>query len=171
MAAGIRPFIESAAVIEVRAEAGDVLVAHNHRLLHGRRGFDGSEREFTRLLVWRGEALPFPAAWRERAERAAARTGAALSAAPWTVRERFGLAEEPDPQARRRLRVVLDLLRGVPAGVLAARECVPEPELYRWRTAALSAALGALAAEPDHADDRKVRAALAQLLARARPPV
>jgi gamma-butyrobetaine dioxygenase len=64
------------------------------------------------------------------------------------VREPRGLADEPDPQARRRLRVVLDLVRGVPAGVLSAREGVPEAELYRWRSAALAAGLNALAEEP-----------------------
>ena len=165
----LRPFIESAAVIEVRAEPGDVLVAHNHRLLHGRRAFDG-EREFTRLLVWRREALPSPEAWRQLAERAAAEWKAALDGAPSAAGERFGLAEEPGPLARRRLGVVLDLLRGVPAGVLSAREGVPESQLYRWRSLALSAGLTALAAEPDHADDRDAQAALAQLTARARRP-
>jgi gamma-butyrobetaine dioxygenase len=167
----LRPFIESAAVIEVRAEPGDILVAHNHRLLHGRRAFEGP-REFTRLLVWRGEGLPSPEGWRRLAERAAAELKAALeeAQAPSAARERFGLAEEPDRLARWHLGVVLDLLRGVPAGVLSAREGVPEPELYHWRSAALSAGLAALAAGPDHADDRDARAALAQLTARARRP-
>jgi hypothetical protein len=167
VAAALRPFIESAAIIQVRAEAGDVLVSHNHRLLHGRRAFDG-EREFTRLLVWRREAFPSPEAWRRLAERAAARSKAQLQDAPPAVRERFGLAQEPDPLARWRLGVVLDLLRGVPAGVLAAREGVPESQLYRWRSAALSAGLTALAAEPDQAHDCDVKATLAQLLARSR---
>jgi gamma-butyrobetaine dioxygenase len=169
VAAALRPFIESAAAIEVRAEPGDILVAHNHRLLHGRRAFDG-QREFTRLLVWRREALPSPEVWRRLAHLAAAESKAVLQGAPSAVGERFGLADEPDPLARRRLGIVLDLLRGVPAGVLSAREGVPEPELYRWRSAALSAGLTALAAEPDHADDRDARAALAQLLSRTHGP-
>jgi gamma-butyrobetaine dioxygenase len=165
VAAALAPFLESTAAIEVRAEAGDVLVAQNHRLLHGRRAFDGG-REFTRLLIWPREALPSPEAWRRLAERAAAQSKAALQDEPSAVRDRFGLADEPDPPARRRLGVVLDLLRGVPAGVLSAREGVPELELYRWRSAALSAGFTALAAEPDPADDRDVRAALAYLRAR-----
>ena len=164
VASALRPFLESAAVIEVKAEAGDVLVAHNHRLLHGRRAFDGSERAFTRLLVWRRDPLPSPEAWRALAQDAAARLKASLPTASAPVRERLGLADEPDPQARRRLRVVLDLLRGVPAGVLSAREGIPEPELYRWRSTALSAALVALAADDD-AEEPELRAALAALLA------
>ena len=117
--------------------------------------------------MWRREALPSPENWRERASRAAAVARAGLSAAPLAVRERFGLADEPDPPARRRLRAVLDLLRGAPAGVLSVREGVPEPRLYGWRSAALSAALTALAGESDDADDPAVQAALAELRVRA----
>ncbi len=164
VASDLRPFLESAAVIEVKAEAGDVLVAHNHRLLHGRRAFDDAVRAFTRLLVWRRESLPSPEAWRGLARDAAARGKESLSSASVLVRERLGLADEPDPEARRRLRVVLDLLRGVPAGVLSAREGIPEPELYRWRVMFLSAALVALA-EDGNPEDPELRAALAVLLA------
>jgi hypothetical protein len=67
VAARLQPFVESAATIEVRAEAGDLLVIHNHRMLHGRRGFDDAERAFVRLLLWRREPYPAPAAWVERA--------------------------------------------------------------------------------------------------------
>lgn len=165
VASALRPFLESAAVIEVKAEAGDVLVAHNHRLLHGRRAFDGTERVFTRLLVWPRDPLPSPEAWRGLAREAAARWKESLPSVSAVVRERLGLADEPDPEARRRLRVVLDLLRGVPAGVLSAREGIPEPELYRWRSTALSAALAALARDSDDPEDRDLRTALAGMLA------
>jgi gamma-butyrobetaine dioxygenase len=170
VASALRPFLESAAIIEVHAEAGDVLVAHNHRLLHGRRGFDGTDRSFTRLLVWRRDPFPIPETWRELARRAAAGLRARLSESSSAVRERFGLADEPDPEARRRLRAVFELMRGVPAGVLSAREGVPEPELYRWRAAALSAALAALAGKFDDADDRALRASVADLVARGGGP-
>jgi len=46
------------------------------------------------------------------------------------------------------LSVVLELLRGVPAGVLSTREGMPEPELYAWRDALLASALSALAEDP-----------------------
>jgi hypothetical protein len=124
VAARLRPFVETAAVLELKAEAGDVLVIHNHRMLHGRRAFEDPGRAFVRLLVWRRAAYPAPARWLERA--------------------RAGEAGGPDPEARRRLRAVLELLRGVPPGLLASREGVAEPELYRWRDAVLRAALEAL---------------------------
>jgi gamma-butyrobetaine dioxygenase len=168
VAVPLRAFLDSAAIIEVRAEAGDIVVSHNHRLLHGRRAFEGAGREFTRLLVWRRHALEGPKAWRALAERAANEARAGLSAAASAVRERFGVAEEPDPHARRRLRAVLDLLRGVPAGVLSAREGVAEPQLYIWRSAALSAALTALAGESDDPTGPELRAVLERLLARRR---
>ena len=164
VASALRPFLESAAVIEVKAEAGDVLVAHNHRWLHGRRAFDGTERAFTRLLVWRRAPFPSPEAWRGLARDAAARWKESLPSASALVHERLGLADEPDSQAQRRLRVMLDLVRGVPAGVLSAREGIPEPELYRWRSRALSAALVALAEESDAPEDHELRTALAGLL-------
>jgi hypothetical protein len=126
VARDLRSFVESAPPIEVRAEAGDVVAIHNHRLLHGRRAFSDPAREFLRLLVWRPGPFPAPDAWHARASRAAAG------------------GEPSDPAARHRLSVVLELLRGVPAGVLSKREAVPEPQLYRWRDEALASALVAL---------------------------
>ncbi len=164
VATALGPFLAAAPIIEVRAGAGDVLVAHNHRLLHGRRAFEGTGRAFTRLLVWQRDPFPAPEAWPGIAREAAARLKTCLGPAPASVCERLGLADEPDPQARRRLRIVLDLVRGVPAGVLSAREGVPEPVLYRWRSTALSAAWVGLAA-PNDPEDHELRAALAGLRA------
>jgi gamma-butyrobetaine dioxygenase len=55
-------------------------------------------------------------------------------------------APADEPPSARRLGVVLEMLRGVPPGVLAAREGIPEPDLYRMRDAALAAAEEALLA-------------------------
>ena len=63
-----------------------------------------------------------------------------LREAPAAVRAAYGVAEPVPVDVGRRLGVVLELLRGVPAGVLSAREGVPEPELYRWRDAVLGGA-------------------------------
>lgn len=127
VAARLRPLLDSAPAIEVPARDGDVVAIHNHRLLHGRRAFQDARREFVRLLVWRAEPYPAPAGWLERAR-----------AAP-------GTPETPtDPEARRRLGLVLELLRGVPPGVVSGREGLPEPRLYAWRDAALGSALAAL---------------------------
>lgn len=127
VAARLQACLEMTPVIEVRAAAGDLIVIHNHRLLHGRRAFEDERRCFTRLLVWRHEPWPAPARWTERAE--------AIHAPP--SQHEAGLAEA---EVRRRLGVVMELLRGVPAGVLSTREQVAEPELYRWRDAALAGA-------------------------------
>ena len=155
VAVDLRPWIEAAAAIEVRAEAGDVVVIHNHRLLHGRRGFEDVGRSFTRVLAWRDAPWPAPVRLVERARDAAQRLDAGLQGAPDGVREAFGMNAPSAPSER--LGIVLELLRGVPAGVLSAREGVPEPVLYRWRDAALQAAtrglqeMGEPPAMPDEA--------------------
>ncbi|HEY3821573.1 MAG TPA: TauD/TfdA family dioxygenase [Polyangiaceae bacterium] len=122
-AARIQSWVDRAPRALVRIDAGDVLVVNNHRMLHGRLAFDGASRELVRLLVW----LEPP--WR----------------APDAIARRAREHETPaDPAASRRLAVVLELLRGSPPGVLAAREKIPEAELYRWRDAALAGAGRAL---------------------------
>jgi hypothetical protein len=163
VAARLRPFVETAAPIEVRAEAGDLLVIHNHRMLHGRRAFDDAGRAFMRLLAWRREPYPAPAAWLERARRVGRALEERLRDRPPLVRARFGAAGDDGPEARRRLQVVLDLLQGVPPGVVSAREGTPEPRLYSWRDAALAAALQALGENAESAGDEALRAVLADL--------
>ncbi len=91
---------------------GDVLVASNHRMLHGRTAFEG-ERELVRLLVWLDEPFPWPD------ERVRARARAVV--APL------------DPAARTRLRAVLAILRGVPPAKAARDANVDEATLYAWR--------------------------------------
>lgn len=140
----LRPFLERAPVLEVRAAAGDLVLIHNHRLLHGRRAFEDDRRSFTRLLAWRREAWPAPGAWLERALAAARALAERLAGAPAPVREAYGLGTAASPEVARRLGVVLELLRGVPAGVLSAREGIPESELYGWRDAALRGAASGL---------------------------
>jgi hypothetical protein len=131
VAARLRPFVDSAPVIEVRAAAGDLVVIHNHRVLHGRRAFDDARRSFTRLLIWRARPWPAPSAWRARAE--------SKGKAEWDWSEAAG------GDRGRRLAAVLELLRGVPPGVISAREGVPEAEIYRWRDAFLRAGAASLA--------------------------
>ena len=144
VAARLEPFVESQPVIEVRPDAGDLVLIHNHRLLHGRRAFDDGRRSFTRLLLWRPQPWPAPARWRERAQSAAATLADRLRDAPAAVRDAYGLADTASAEVQRRLGVVLELLRGVPPGVLSAREGVPEPEIYRWRDTVLRGAAAGL---------------------------
>ncbi|AGP35085.1 hypothetical protein SCE1572_11520 [Sorangium cellulosum So0157-2] len=108
-----------------------------------RRAFEGGARELVRLLVWVEAPLPSPPARRalaaQVAEAASRRAGGHAPAAR--------LGAPALPEARRRLGVILEMLRGVPPGGLAARERIPEPGLYRLRDAALAAAESALAGE------------------------
>jgi gamma-butyrobetaine dioxygenase len=145
VAARLRPFVDSEPVIQVRAAAGDLVVIHNHRLLHGRRAFDDEGRSFTRLLVWRDRPWPAPPPWRARAEAAAMTARALLREAPPGVREAYGLTSGAGDDRGYELGIVLELLRGVPPGVLSAREGVPEPEIYRWRDAVLRGGAASLA--------------------------
>lgn len=165
VAARLRPLLEREPVLEVRAAAGDLVIIHNHRLLHGRRAFLDERRSFTRLLIWRARAWPSPRPWREGAEAAARAAGDRLRDAPSAVREAYGLSETPAADPGHHLGVVLELLRGVPPGVLSAREGVPEPEIYRWRDAVLRGAAASLAEDATAAtpEDSGPQAWLARL--------
>jgi len=104
--------------------AGDALVASNHRMLHGRRPFEG-DRELVRLLVWL--AHPLPAEPRHVAR--ARELSPALSGSMLT-----------------RLRAVLSILRGVPPARVASDAQVPESTLYAWRDALMRGGITALTA-------------------------
>jgi hypothetical protein len=127
VAARLAEFIASTPLARVRVLDGEVLVADNHRLLHGRTAFSDGRRHFTRLLAWLPAPLGSPARWVARARR---------------------VVEEPalPSETAVRRRAVIDLLRGVPPGVLAARLGVSEPILYAWRDCALAATERALGA-------------------------
>lgn len=97
--------------------AGEVLVASNHRMLHGRGPFEG-DRELVRLLVWL--EAPF--------------------AAP-NARAKMVVPPRP-PEATLRLRAVLRLLRGVSPSKVAHEAGTDEPTLYAWRDAFVTRGLG-----------------------------
>lgn len=166
VARALAAYLAEGAAREVPVARGEVLVVDNRSTLHGRRAFSDPARSFVRLLVWLEAPLrPHPRLQR-LAEEAAVHTRARLAAAPEAVRARFGLAPARDEVTDRRLRAVLAMLRGAAPGVIAARERVPEPELYAWRDAALAAAARSLGAlEPAELTD----AALADALARRAP--
>ncbi len=147
VARALAPWLAAQPAIEIAATAGDVIAIHNHRMLHGRRGFEDVRRRFTRILAWRAVEWPTPGPWRERAQATAQTLSAQLRDAPPAVRAAFGCAESTGGDGLGRVGIVLELLRGVPAGLLAARERIPEPALYRWRDAVLAAAERALASD------------------------
>lgn len=132
---------------ECRAVPGELLVIHNHRLLHGRRAFADAQREFVRLLVWT-PPLPSPAPHADKA-RALSRRDAQTRDLPRETRRRLGALPPPPEEGARRAAVVLEMLRGVPPGVLAAREGVHEVTLYRWRDESFYAMAEALSRRDD----------------------
>jgi gamma-butyrobetaine dioxygenase len=148
-------------VVRLSVPEGGVMVVDNHRMLHGRAGFDDVERAFTRLLVWLPAPLGSnPALW-QRAARFEERARHHLRGA---AAGRFGLGGPRDDRAEARLALVLEMLRGAPPGVLSARYGVPEPELYRLRGRAMAAAAAALSDEALAGDDDDLaRRALAEL--------
>jgi hypothetical protein len=104
--------------------AGEALVASNHRMLHGRRPFEG-ERELVRLLVW----LPHP-----------------IAAEPRHVARAKVVTPALDASLVARLQAVLAIVRGVPPAKVAADAHIDEATLYGWRDAFTSGGLPALAA-------------------------
>ncbi|MCX4246587.1 TauD/TfdA family dioxygenase [Paraliomyxa miuraensis] len=159
-------WIERAPRIELRAEAGDVLVVDNHRMLHGRRAFEDSRRRFLRLLVWTREPA-VPPSWvvdavtavRERLARMQRR------ASPEQQEALVGAAGTSS-EIEERLQVVLELLRGGSPGVLAQRHGVPEPELHRWRSAVVRGAVEALEGLPSEGEHRSMLERLRRALER-----
>lgn len=127
--------LADAPVTQLAVQTGELLLVDNHRMLHGRTAFTGSERSFTRVLAW----LERPFSEHQRfvpiAEREAERAAAKLAE---SERRSRGLAAPTPSETTRRRLIVLEMLRGVPPGVLAARHGVAEPTLYGWRDAALS---------------------------------
>lgn len=120
----------------VSVSASELLVVDNHRMLHGRTAFTGVERSFTRLLVWRAE--PFSTHPRFEARARAEAESARRRGLGEAERRSLGLLGPQSGDTLRKRQIVLEMLRGVPPGVLAQRYSIPEPTLYAWRDEALS---------------------------------
>jgi hypothetical protein len=146
LAGALQAHLDRAPRVELAVKTGEVMVIDNLRVLHGRNAFDDGAREFVRLLVWTRAPLGRHPKYESMAAEAARALDAKLIGAPPEVRARFGLTAGPDDDAavERRLRVVIEMLGGAPPGMLAAREGVPEPELYAWREQAIRGARRAL---------------------------
>lgn len=148
----------------VALRAGEALLLDNHRVLHGRRGFDDPRRELLRVLAWLDVPLGPPPSWAARAHDVQATLDAALRDESAEVRRSFGLEDRGEPDLR--TRAVAAMLAGAAPGLLAQRFAVPEPELYRWRDAMLeSTRVSALLEPPSHRD--ACASALARLAAKS----
>lgn len=146
--------------IRVRVSRGEVLVVDNHRMLHGRAAFRDGARSFVRVLAWLSSPLGDHPRLRALASQELSPRRVDHSASALRVRARFGVEEVARGEAARRLKVVFEMLRGVPPGVLAGREGVAEAELYAWRDAAIAAAAGALVDVDAARDESALKAAL-----------
>lgn len=133
----LQAYLSRASVIKVSVPDGHILVVDNHRMLHGRTAFTDSSRKFTRLLVWLRSGFTRHPVFEEMAQAEAARMRGTLKDA--RALRRRGLSPLSTEKAETRRRIVLEMLRGVPPGVLAQRYGVPEPILYVWRDDALAA--------------------------------
>lgn len=110
------------AVARVDLRRGDVLVVDNHRCVHGRTAFEDRGRELQRLLIWLTDPPARDPSLLERARRegqAPRRTGIAPAIAAI--------------DAERRRALVAEMQRGVPPGVLASKNRIPEAWLYVFR--------------------------------------
>ncbi len=133
----LQAFLSRAPLIEVPVHDGEILVVDNHRMLHGRTAFTDDLRRFTRLLVWRRSSftrhIHFEALARNESDRLRV-----LTRDPQKLRP-LGLETWPSREVELRRRIVLEMLQGVPPGVLAHRHGIAEPTLYVWRDAAVAA--------------------------------
>jgi gamma-butyrobetaine dioxygenase len=161
----LAPWIAAAPRIELALETDEVLLVDNHRMLHGRHAFSDDRRRFVRLLVWSDVPARAPARLLHPARAMREQLSHATRDRSAELRERLLGPELMVPMIpiARRLELVLELLRGASPGMLARRHGVSEPELYRWRDAALRGAGDALALLDSPADHEL---ALEQLLAR-----
>lgn len=119
----------------VHLRAGDVLLLDNHRVLHGRRGFDDPRRELLRVLAWLDAPLGPTPPWASVAREVAHAIDGELRDESPAVRRSFGLEDRGEPDLP--TRAVTAMLAGAPPGMLSARLGVPEPQLYLWRDAAV----------------------------------
>ncbi|NUP13202.1 MAG: hypothetical protein HOW73_44755 [Polyangiaceae bacterium] len=97
--------------------AGEILVADNHRVLHGRTAFSDPRRELVRFLVWLRRARAVPASIRSRARELPVSRAAHI---------------EP---TERDVELVTRMVAGVSPGALARKSGVAEPRLYALRDA------------------------------------
>jgi len=117
--AALLPYFARPQVVTLRA--GELIIVDNHRCAHGRLAFDDPSRELQRILVWLDEPDRAGSEWLARARRE--------GHAPERVTDR---SVPPGDEDERR-RIVDDMLRGVPPGLLAMRHRIPEAWLYAFR--------------------------------------
>ena len=90
-------WVDQAPRIRLRLEPDDVLISNNHRILHSRTAFVGSDRFLIRMMAWPRKANPAPAAFTSYAREFQKCAAKILRGEPHWIRQRFGLAPPPRP--------------------------------------------------------------------------
>jgi len=85
-----RQWVRRATPVRIPLKAGDVVVASNHRLVHGRTGFTDTSRLIVRELFWLREPMPAPEPWIAQARAIRDRLAEQLEGEPGWIKERFG---------------------------------------------------------------------------------
>jgi hypothetical protein len=137
-------------------QPGDVLVFSNHRVLHGRRAFTDTAREFLKLHAWLPRPFAAPVEWVARAAAAADSLAQRLADQPGHVRHYFGLRPAVTPRVHEQLGTVL---RVVAAGCnvealrhIAEHSGCDVADLLQWQDTVLLAGLRALGSQPTGAE-------------------
>lgn len=142
----LQVWVDKAPRIRFRAEAGDIFVANNLRLLHGRDAFSGA-RHFTRILAWPSTAHPVPQDLAAPAQRIARKLQLSLKDRPFEAREHLA-PSEASAVGLRRFAIVASYLSGEDPVALGARHGIDPREIVAWAEKtmrALPAALGQIA--------------------------
>lgn len=163
-------WVDRAPRIRFLAEPGDVFVANNLRLFHGRQSFEG-KRFFKRILAWPSTPMASPADLNAPAKKEWKRMRAASAAHAAEIREDF-VPDEPSTEGLRRFAIVSSYFAGEPLPDLVARHGVEEWQIDYWAESALRAfpaILGNLPEKKGHYE--RLHEAWAALPSRNRPVI
>jgi hypothetical protein len=128
------------------AEAGDICVINNQRLLHGRQTFQG-QRELVRLLYWFSKGFPSHPKYLARARRFARRVARHNTGGPTWVREWLQPSER-SAKGLFRVAAIMEYIAADDESQLARRLGVSAFELERWTARMICVAASTLG-EPD----------------------
>ncbi len=163
-------WVDRAPRIRFLAEPGDVFVANNLRLFHGRESFKG-KRFFKRILAWPSMPLKSPADLTTLAKKEWKRIRVASAAHNAEVREDF-VPDEQSTEGLRRFAIVSSYFAGEPLPELVARHGVEEWQIDYWAESALRAFPAILGNLPEkRAHYERLHQAWSALPSRNRPVI
>jgi gamma-butyrobetaine dioxygenase len=87
----VSAIVNHAPPLALRMTEGDVIVANNHRLLHGRTAFTDPQRLLIRLMIWLEDALPADPELARETRAVHDRIAAQVHDQPEWIRHRLGM--------------------------------------------------------------------------------